>query len=127
MSVNQQQFQMALWCILSAPLFVSSDLRTIRSESKKILLNRRAIAINQDPLGQLGLEILVVCGAFLTLSLMLNFMSILILVIIIILVIILILIPLLLTCILIIFILILLCLFLILIAVLIFILTLILI
>lgn len=59
LSVDQQKFQMALWSILSAPLFVSSDLRRIQSESKKILLNRRAIAINQDSLGNLGQEILV--------------------------------------------------------------------
>lgn len=42
---------MAFWCMWSAPLFMSNDLRTIRPELKEILLNKELIAINQDPLG----------------------------------------------------------------------------
>lgn len=45
---------MAVWSILAAPLLMSVDLRTIRSESKAILQNKRAIAVNQDPLGIQG-------------------------------------------------------------------------
>lgn len=45
---------MAIWSIWSAPLIMSNDLRTITPEYKKILLNSRAIAINQDPLGVMG-------------------------------------------------------------------------
>jgi alpha-N-acetylgalactosaminidase len=45
---------MAIWSILAAPLLMSVDLRSIRQESKDLLLNKRAIAINQDPLGFQG-------------------------------------------------------------------------
>jgi hypothetical protein len=57
LSANQQQLQMSLWAIMSAPLFVSSDLRVIGSEYSRILLNRIALAIDQDKSGILGLEI----------------------------------------------------------------------
>lgn len=59
LSTDQQKMQMALWCIMSAPLFVSADVRRMRPESQAILLNPRAIAINQDPLGIMGVQIVV--------------------------------------------------------------------
>ena len=45
---------MAMWAIFAAPLIMSVDLRTIRPESKAILLNPRVIAVNQDKLGIAG-------------------------------------------------------------------------
>ena len=48
---------MALWCVMSQPLFVSTDFRNISAASSAILLNADAIAIDQDPLGQLGLRL----------------------------------------------------------------------
>ena len=42
---------MAMWSIFAAPLLMSVDLRTISAESRALLLNRGAIAINQDTLG----------------------------------------------------------------------------
>ncbi|KAH7694357.1 Melibiase family protein [Aphelenchoides avenae] len=45
---------MTLWSIWSAPLIMSNDLRTLDAESREILLNRRVIAIDQDPLGAMG-------------------------------------------------------------------------
>ena len=45
---------MAMWAIFAAPLIMSVDLRTIRPESKAILLNQRVIAVNQDKLGIAG-------------------------------------------------------------------------
>jgi hypothetical protein len=56
LSTNQQQIQMSLWSMMSAPLFVSADLRAIGSESVHILFNRIALSIDQDNLGILGLE-----------------------------------------------------------------------
>ena len=50
LSLSQSQAQMAIWCILPAPLFMSNDPRTISSKFEFILLNRDAIAINQDKL-----------------------------------------------------------------------------
>lgn len=35
---------------------MGNDLRSVPAESKKILLNRDAIAVNQDPLGKMGIR-----------------------------------------------------------------------
>ena len=56
---------MALWCIMAAPLIMSTDLRNIREESKALLLNRGAIAVNQDRLGIQGRRIHKVCAGYL--------------------------------------------------------------
>ena len=64
--------QMALWCIMSAPLFVSADVRRMRPESQAILLNPLAIAINQDPLGIMGVQIVVVSCTAISLGSMLE-------------------------------------------------------
>ena len=57
LSYDQQRSQMALWCVMAAPLLVSVDLRSIRFESRDLLQNKGAIAINQDPLGIQGRRI----------------------------------------------------------------------
>ena len=54
LSRDQERTQMAVWCMLSAPLLMSVDLRSISAESTALLQNRRAIAVNQDPLGIQG-------------------------------------------------------------------------
>lgn len=48
---------MALWAIMAAPMIMSNDLRNIRSEYKDILLNRKILAVDQDPLGIHGRRI----------------------------------------------------------------------
>lgn len=48
LNVSQAEAQMAIWCILPAPLFMSNDPRNIEKEFEDILLNSNAIAINQD-------------------------------------------------------------------------------
>ena len=50
MSDAEYRAQFSLWCIMNAPLFISMDLREIEDATKKILLNRDVIAVNQDPL-----------------------------------------------------------------------------
>ena len=57
LSYDQEQVQMALWAIMASPLFMSNDLRHMRDESKAILQNKMAIAVNQDPLGKQGQRI----------------------------------------------------------------------
>jgi hypothetical protein len=47
LSLDQERTQMALWCILAAPLLIGSDLRHMPAESSAILLNTDAIAIDQ--------------------------------------------------------------------------------
>ncbi|KAK4884298.1 hypothetical protein RN001_000569 [Aquatica leii] len=54
LSIEQSKSQMALWAIMAAPLLMSVDFRTIDQRSKDILLNKEAIAINQDKLGLQG-------------------------------------------------------------------------
>jgi len=54
LSYDQERVQMAIWAIIAAPLIASVDLRKIRQESKALLQNKGAIAINQDLLGIQG-------------------------------------------------------------------------
>lgn len=50
----EEETQMAMWSIFASPLYISTDLRTISNQSRAILLNPEAIAINQDVLGRQG-------------------------------------------------------------------------
>lgn len=54
LTLGQARVQMAIWSILSAPLLMSNDLRTIKPEFKQLLLNRKVIAVDQDPMGIMG-------------------------------------------------------------------------
>ncbi|XP_036157355.1 alpha-N-acetylgalactosaminidase isoform X4 [Myotis myotis] len=58
LSFEQARAQMALWTVLAAPLFISTDLRTISAQNMDILQNPLMIKINQDPLGIQGRRIL---------------------------------------------------------------------
>lgn len=51
LSDNQKQVQMAMWSMWSAPLIMSNDLRNIKDDDRDLLLNKRLISVNQDPLG----------------------------------------------------------------------------
>jgi len=57
LSYEQSKTQMAMWAIFAAPLLMSVDLRTLKSEYKEILKNKKIIAVNQDPLGIQGRRI----------------------------------------------------------------------
>uniref|UniRef100_A0A6G1S877 Alpha-galactosidase n=1 Tax=Aceria tosichella TaxID=561515 RepID=A0A6G1S877_9ACAR len=57
LSVGQARAQMALWCVWSAPLYMSNDLRNIRPEFVRILQNEHLIAMDQDKLGVFGLMV----------------------------------------------------------------------
>ncbi|CAJ0559575.1 unnamed protein product, partial [Mesorhabditis spiculigera] len=54
LTVEQCRSQMSIWCIWSAPLIMSTDLRILKAEYREILLNKQAIAVNQDPMGKFG-------------------------------------------------------------------------
>ncbi|XP_013867417.1 alpha-N-acetylgalactosaminidase [Austrofundulus limnaeus] len=58
LSLDQSRSQMALWAIMAAPLFMSTDLRTISGEARTILQNKMIISIDQDVLGIQGRRIL---------------------------------------------------------------------
>lgn len=53
LTLGQARVQMAVWSILAAPLLMSNDLRKIKPEFKEILLNRKIIAVDQDPMGMI--------------------------------------------------------------------------
>lgn len=48
LTFSEQQIHFALWCIMSSPLLLGNDPRHITEEERSIILNKKAIAINQD-------------------------------------------------------------------------------
>lgn len=57
LSHDQERAHMAIWCVWASPLYMSNDLRAISKDSARILLNKWAIAVNQDRLGIFGLMV----------------------------------------------------------------------
>lgn len=51
MTVAQDQAHFSMWCILASPLVAGNDLSAMSADTKRILTNKWAIAVNQDPLG----------------------------------------------------------------------------
>lgn len=52
LTVEEQKAHFALWCIMTAPLFLGNDPRHLSEEEKAIITNSEAIAVNQDPTEQ---------------------------------------------------------------------------
>jgi len=50
---TEYRTQMSLWALLSAPLFISADVRNISPAALEILTNPEVIDVNQDPAGNL--------------------------------------------------------------------------
>ncbi|MEO8962742.1 MAG: glycoside hydrolase family 27 protein [Ginsengibacter sp.] len=50
----EYQTNMSLWCIMASPLIATNDVRNMDENTKRILENDEAIAIDQDPLGKQG-------------------------------------------------------------------------
>jgi alpha-galactosidase len=50
----EYQTQVSLWCILAAPLMIGCDIRNMDAETRRVLANPEAIAVDQDPLGKQG-------------------------------------------------------------------------
>ena len=48
---------MSLWCLMSAPLFMTADLRHTTTASLETLTNPEVIDVNQDPLGNFPVRI----------------------------------------------------------------------
>lgn len=62
-TTDEERTQMAIWSIVAAPLIMGNDMRNVSSASRSILLNNDAIAVDQDPLGQMGLRLDPSAGA----------------------------------------------------------------
>lgn len=52
LTVEEQKAHFALWCIMTAPLFLGNDPRHMAADEKALITNREAIAIDQDPTEQ---------------------------------------------------------------------------
>jgi len=51
MTQNEDRAHFSLWCMLATPLTTGNDLRKMSEETKNIITNKEAIAVNQDSLG----------------------------------------------------------------------------
>jgi alpha-galactosidase len=49
---EEQKAHFALWCIMSSPLMLGNDPRSMTSSEKEIITNKLAISVNQDPTEQ---------------------------------------------------------------------------
>jgi alpha-galactosidase len=54
MTTTEYQTHMSLWCLLAAPLLAGNDLRSMTPEIAAVLMNKEAIAVDQDALGKQG-------------------------------------------------------------------------
>lgn len=54
MTDAEDRSHFAMWSILTSPLILGNDIRTMRKETLKTLTNKEVIAINQDKLGIQG-------------------------------------------------------------------------
>jgi alpha-galactosidase len=54
MNYEEYRTHMALWVLLAAPLLAGNDLRTMSAETKELLTNAEALAVDQDPKGVQG-------------------------------------------------------------------------
>jgi alpha-galactosidase len=56
MTVSEDKAHFSIWCMLAAPLMAGNDLHKMSGQTKDILTNKEAIAIDQDPLGIVGFK-----------------------------------------------------------------------
>jgi alpha-galactosidase len=49
---TEYQTQMSMWCMMASPLAASNDIRKMNAATKRILMNKEVIALNQDALGR---------------------------------------------------------------------------
>src|SRR5437879_13493816 len=54
MTEDEYKTHMSLWVLLAAPLLAGNDLTKMSEADKNILMNKEAIAIDQDELGKQG-------------------------------------------------------------------------
>jgi alpha-galactosidase len=54
---DENRAHFSLWCMLAAPLMMGNDIRKATPETLEILLNKEAIAVNQDLLGRQGRKV----------------------------------------------------------------------
>jgi len=56
LTVNEDKAHFSIWCMLAAPLMAGNDLHKMTDQTKNILTNKEAIAIDQDAMGVEGFK-----------------------------------------------------------------------
>ncbi len=56
LTAGEDRAHFSMWAMIAAPLIAGNDLRTMSTETKKILTNKEIIAIDQDELGIQGFK-----------------------------------------------------------------------
>ncbi|HEY9165758.1 MAG TPA: glycoside hydrolase family 27 protein [Candidatus Kryptonia bacterium] len=56
MTVSEDRAHFSMWCMLAAPLIAGNDLTNMTPDTKRILMNRDVIAVDQDSLGIEGFK-----------------------------------------------------------------------
>lgn len=51
LTMEQERTHFGMWCIMSSPLMIGCNMKTIKDESLAVIKNEELIALNQDPLG----------------------------------------------------------------------------
>src|SRR5205814_1280084 len=54
MTAAEDRTHFSVWCMMAAPLIAGNDVRKMNAETRTILTNKDAIAIDQDELGVQG-------------------------------------------------------------------------
>jgi alpha-galactosidase len=54
MTIGEDRAHFSMWCMLAAPLMAGNDIASMSKETREILTNNEAIAIDRDPLGVQG-------------------------------------------------------------------------
>jgi len=57
MTEVQSRTQFSIWCIMAAPLLISSNIRNISNYALQTYSNTEVIAVHQDPLGKQGIRL----------------------------------------------------------------------
>jgi alpha-galactosidase len=57
MTDTEYQTHMSLWCLQAAPLLAGNDIRSMKPEIGAILMNKEAIAVDQDKLGKQAVRV----------------------------------------------------------------------
>lgn len=56
MSFEEDRAHFSLWCMMGSPLMAGNDLRKMSEQTRSILTNKEAIAVDQDSLGVQGFK-----------------------------------------------------------------------
>lgn len=62
LTMAESRAHFSLWCMLAAPLMAGNDVRKMSDEVRDILTNKEVIALDQDPLGKQGYQLMTQQG-----------------------------------------------------------------